>query len=159
MNVTIVCIGKLKEHFWTEATAEYAKRLSRFCTFSVEELKEERLPEHASLAQEQAVKEAEGKSILKRLKKDAYVIALDLKGRSMTSENFSEKLQMLGLEGKSEICFIIGGSLGLSSEVLQRADERISFSAMTFPHQLMRVILAEQIYRAFKSMGGETYHK
>ena len=159
MNITIVCIGKLKERFWTEAVEEYAKRLSRFCSFSVEELKEERLPDRASGAQEVNVKESEGKAILKRLKPDAYVIALDVLGKAVSSEAFSAKIEQLGLDGKSDIVFIIGGSLGLSPAVLARADERVSSSAMTFPHQLMRVILAEQIYRAFKIMKGETYHK
>jgi len=159
MNITVVCIGKLKERYWTEAVQEYGKRLSKYCTLSINELKEEKAPDNASPAEEAAVKEAEGKSILKRIKKDAYVIALEIKGKELTSEALSEKMESLGIEGKSELVFIIGGSLGLSEEVLARADFRLSFSKMTFPHQMIRVILLEQIYRSFKIMRNETYHK
>ena len=159
MNITILCIGKLKEPYWTQAMAEYEKRLSRYCTFTVEELKEERLAENPSDADRLAVKEGEGRSILKRLKAGDYVIALEIQGRELSSEQFTEKLETLGLEGKSSVTFVIGGSLGLSQEVLTKADFRLSFSKMTFPHQLMRVILAEQIYRCFKIMRNESYHK
>ena len=159
MNVEIVCVGKLKEKFWREAVEEYAKRLKRFCSFSVTALKEARLPANASPADEENVKNTEGRYILDALRDTACVIALDLRGKDYDSEQFSRLLQERMGEGTSHFTFVIGGSLGLSKEVLKRADYRISFSKMTFPHQLMRVILAEQIYRGFKIMRGEAYHK
>lgn len=159
MNITILCIGKLKERYWTEAVQEYSKRLGKYCTLTINELKEEKAPDNASAAEETAVKEAEGKSILKQIKKDAYVIALEIQGKELTSEALSEKIEALGVAGKSDLVFLIGGSLGLSDEVLARADFRLSFSKMTFPHQMMRVILLEQIYRSFKIIRNETYHK
>ena len=146
MNITILCVGKLKEKYWTEAAAEYRKRLSRYCTITVEELKEEN-------------PEAEGQNILKRLKKDTFVIALEIQGKALSSEELSSKLQELALEGKSDITFVIGGSDGLSEEVSRRSDLKLSFSRMTFPHQMIRIFLLEQIYRSFKIMKGETYHK
>lgn len=159
MNIQVVCVGKLKEAYWVDGIKEYSKRLSKYCKLTINELKEERLPDNASEAQEMAVKEAEGKTILKQLRKEAYVIALDVQGKGLSSEKLAEKIESLGIEGKHEIVFIIGGSLGLSFAVLQRADFRLSFSAMTFPHQMMRVILLEQIYRSFKLIKGEAYHK
>lgn len=159
MNINIICVGKLKEKYWTDAVSEYSKRLGRYCTINIKELKEDRLPDNASPAEEQNVKINEGRSILKAVGSDAYVIALDVKGKELSSEALSEKIEKLGLEGRSNIDFIIGGSLGLSKEVLERADFRLSFSPMTFPHQMMRVILLEQVYRAFKIMRNETYHK
>jgi len=159
MNITILCIGKLKERYWTDAIQEYSKRLSKYCTLAINELKEEKAPDNPSNAEEIAVKDAEGKNLLKQIKKDAYVIALEVKGKELTSEALSEKIETLGIDGKSDIVFIIGGSIGLSDEVLTRADFRLSFSKMTFPHQMMRVILLEQIYRAFKIMRNEIYHK
>ncbi|WP_324825965.1 23S rRNA (pseudouridine(1915)-N(3))-methyltransferase RlmH [Sinanaerobacter sp. ZZT-01] len=159
MNVSIICIGKLKETYWTDAVKEYSKRLGKYCTLSINELKEERLPDHASVAQEIAVKQEEGKSLLKQIKANAFVIALEIQGKNLSSEDFAKKIEQLALEGKSEIAFIIGGSLGLSDEVLERADYGLSFSKMTFPHQMMRVILLEQIYRCFKINKNETYHK
>lgn len=159
MNIDIICIGKLKEKFWRDAVAEYAKRLGRFCSFSVIELKEARLPANASAADETAVKETEGRAVIEALKEHSYVIALDVQGRQYDSVRFAELLEDRMNMGTGRIVFIIGGSLGLSEEVLQRADLRLSFSKMTFPHQLMRVILAEQIYRCFKIIRNETYHK
>jgi len=146
MNITILCVGKLKEKYWTEASAEYRKRLSRYCTITVEELKEEN-------------PEAEGQNILKRLKKDTFVITLEIHGKALSSEELSSRLQELALEGKSDITFVIGGSDGLSEEVSRRSDLKLSFSRMTFPHQMIRIFLLEQIYRSFKIMKGETYHK
>ena len=146
MNITILCVGKLKEKYWSEAAAEYRKRLSRYCTITVEELKEEN-------------PEAEGQNILKRLKKDTFVITLEIQGKALSSEELSSKLQELALEGKSDITFVIGGSDGLSEEVSRRSDLKLSFSRMTFPHQMIRIFLLEQIYRSFKIMKGETYHK
>jgi len=126
---------------------------------TISELKEEKAPDNASAAEETAVKEAEGRSILKQIKKEAYVIALEIQGRELTSEALSEKIESLGVSGKSDLVFVIGGSIGLSDEVLARADFRLSFSKMTFPHQMMRAVLLEQIYRSFKIMRNETYHK
>lgn len=159
MNIKVICIGKLKEDYWRAAVAEYSKRLSRYCTLQIDELKEERLPDNASEAQEEKVKEAEGSAILRHIKQGAYAIALDVRGKAMSSEELARKLEELPGQGKSDVVFLIGGSLGLSAEVLQRADLRLSFSAMTFPHQMMRVILLEQIYRGFKINKNETYHK
>lgn len=159
MNIEIICIGKLKEKYWQDAIKEYSKRLGRYCTLSVTELKEVKLPEGASLADEHRVIYLEGRNILKALKDDTYVIALDVKGKGLASEELASKIEKLGIQGSSRIAFIIGGSLGLSKEVLDAADFKLSFSAMTFPHQMMRVILLEQIYRAFKIIKNESYHK
>ena len=163
MNFDIICIGKLKEKYWTEAAAEYAKRLGRFCKLNIWELPESRLADNASPAQEEAVKEAEGKAILAKAealgRQQAYVFALDPRGKELRSEDFAEKLAQIVLNGKSRIVFVIGGSLGLSDEVRKAADSLLSFSSMTFPHQLFRVMLLEQIYRACKINAGEKYHK
>ena len=149
MNIDIVCIGKLKEKYWQDAAAEYIKRLSRFCKLSVTELPESRSDS----------KEEESRDILAHVPKGSYVIALDVGGKSLSSENFAKKISDLGLEGRSDICFVIGGSNGFDDSVRKAADFRLSFSAFTFPHQLMRVILLEQIYRAFKINNNEKYHK
>jgi 23S rRNA (pseudouridine1915-N3)-methyltransferase len=159
MNITVVCIGKLKERYWTDAVGEYGKRLGKYCALTVNELKEERTPENAGLAEEAAVIEAEGRNILRQIKKDAYVVALEIHGRQLDSTELSDKIKELGIMGKSDVAFVIGGSLGLSEAVLSRADFRLSFSKMTFPHQMMRMILLEQLYRSFKIMRNETYHK
>lgn len=159
MKITIVCVGNLKEKYWTEAIKEYSKRLSKYCLFTICETKEQKAPENASEAENTAIKETEGKGLLKHIKKEAYVIALEIKGKELTSEALAEKIETLAINGKSEIIFIIGGSIGLSEEVLARADFSMSFSRMTFPHQLMRVILAEQIYRSFRIIKNEPYHK
>ena len=152
VNINIICVGKLKEKYWTDAAAEYVKRLSRYCRIRIVELKEERLPDNASASEEEYVKTAEGRSILKSLSADSYVIALD-------GKQLSQKIESLTLGGCSTVDLIIGGSLGLSDEVRKRADFKLSFSSMTFPHQMMRVILLEQIYRAFKISRREPYHK
>jgi 23S rRNA (pseudouridine1915-N3)-methyltransferase len=159
LKINIVCVGKLKEKYWIEAVAEYAKRLSSYCTLSLEEVKEERLPENASKANEEEVLVEEGKRILKHIKSQSYVIALEIKGEKISSEGLAEKLYDLGLQGKSDVTFIIGGSLGLSREVLEKADFRLSFSKMTFAHQMMRLILLEQLYRSYKIIKNEPYHK
>lgn len=159
MKISIICVGKLKEKYWRDATSEYCKRLTKYCTLEINEIKEEKAPENLSKAEESMVKEVEGKNILKQIKKDAYVIVLEIKGIDLTSEELSDKINGLALGGKSEIAFVIGGSLGLSEEVLTRADYKLSFSRMTFPHQMMRVILLEQIYRGFKILKNEPYHK
>lgn len=159
MNITILCIGKLKERYWMDAIQEYSKRLGKYSSLTINELKEEKAPDNASAAEEAAVKEAEGKNLLKQIKKEAYVIALEIQGKELTSEALAEKIEALGVAGKSDLVFVIGGSIGLSEEVLTRADYRLSFSRMTFPHQMMRVILLEQIYRSFKIIRNEVYHK
>ncbi len=159
MRIRIVCIGKLKERYWSEAVEEYSKRLSRYCELEIVQLKEARLPDKASLADEQNVIFEEGQSILKNIKEGSQVITLEIKGRELSSEGLSAYLGELQLEGKSDLTFVIGGSLGLSEQVSARADFKLSFSRMTFPHQMMRVILLEQIYRAFKILRNETYHK
>ena len=159
MNITIIAIGKLKEKYWKDAIAEYSKRLGAYCNLEIVELKESLLRTNPSAADEEAVKVAEGRSILERIKKSDYVITLEIKGKGLSSEQLADKIQQLGVDGRSDIVFVIGGSLGLSTEVSQRADFKLSFSAMTFPHQMMRVILLEQIYRAFKINRNEAYHK
>jgi 23S rRNA (pseudouridine1915-N3)-methyltransferase len=159
MNIQIICVGKIKEKYWNEALFEYGKRLGKYCTISIDEIREERLPENPSEAQMEAVKHEEGKRILGKLKGGTFAVALDIKGKAFSSEELAEKIEMLGLDGKSSMAFIIGGSLGLSTEVLDSSHLRLSFSKMTFPHQMMRVILLEQIYRAFKINRNETYHK
>lgn len=158
MNIKIICVGKLKERYWEAATAEYMKRLGAYCSVSVTEVKEERLPANASAADERRVIEAEGRSILARIAKGDYVIALDIKGRGLGSEEIAKHIKETAFT-HSTIDFIIGGSLGLSSEVISRADLRLSFGKITLPHQLARVVLLEQVYRAFKINAGETYHK
>ena len=159
MNISVICVGKLKEKYWTQAVAEYAKRLSGYCSLDIVELKEARLPDRAGPAEEQAVKEAEGAEILERLRDNMYVITLEVKGKELSSEKLAEKIDSLAVGGRSNIAFVIGGSLGLSEEVSKRSDFRLSFSQMTFPHQMMRVILLEQVYRSFKIIRHETYHK
>ena len=159
MRIRIVCIGKLKERYWSEAVEEYSKRLSRYCELEIVQLKEARLPDKASLADEQNVIFEEGQSILKNIKEGSQVITLEIKGKELSSEGLSAYLGELQLEGKSDLTFVIGGSLGLSEQVSARADFKLSFSRMTFPHQMMRVILLEQVYRAVKIRRNETYHK
>ena len=163
MNIDVICIGKLKEKYWTEAVKEYEKRLGRFGKVNIWELPESRLADNASPAQEESVKLAEGREILAKIevlgRQQTYVFALDPRGKTLSSEGFAEKLAWIGLNGKSRVAFIIGGSLGLSDEVRKSADDLLSFSSMTFPHQLFRVMLLEQVYRAFKINAGEKYHK
>ena len=159
MNISIICVGKLKEKYWRGAVSEYSKRLKRFCNLEIIELKETRLPDKAGAAEEEAVKESEGTDILKKIKDNMYVIALEVQGKKLSSEKLAEKMDRLALDGHSNIAFVIGGSLGLSKAVSSRADYSLSFSDMTFPHQMMRVILLEQIYRSFKINHNETYHK
>lgn len=149
MNIKILCIGKLKEKYWTGAVAEYSKRLSSYCKLEIAELKEN--------PQDDIVKE--GESLLSKINKDDYVITLEIKGKALTSEEFSKKIEDLGIQGKSSIVFVIGGSEGLSQQVMDRSNFAISFSKMTFPHQMIRVFLLEQIYRGFKIMKHEPYHK
>lgn len=159
MNIRIIAVGKLKEKYWRDAVAEYAKRLGAYCSLEIIEVRESQLRANSSAADEEAVKTAEGEDILRHISKGDYVITLEIKGKGLTSEQLAEKIAGLVLEGKSTIDFVIGGSLGLSADVSRRADFKLSFSAMTFPHQMMRVVLLEQIYRSFKINRNETYHK
>ena len=159
MKIKIVCVGKLKEKYLKAAIDEYTKRLSRFCTLQIIELSDEKIPDNASLAEEEKVIESVGEKILKNILTSDYVISLCVEGKDFSSEEFAQKLSDIALSGKSTICFVIGGSLGLSKSVKSRSDFRLSFSKMTFPHQLMRVFLTEQIYRAFKINANEKYHK
>ena len=159
MNISVICVGKLKERYWSDAVAEYSKRLKSYCSLDIVELKESRLPDKAGPAEELAVKEAEGIEILKKIKDNMYVITLEVKGKMLSSEKLAAKIENLGIDGVSNIAFVIGGSLGLSEAVSRRADFKLSFSEMTFPHQMMRVVLLEQIYRSFKIIKNETYHK
>ena len=159
MKITIICVGKIKEKFYTQAIDEYSKRLSRYCKLEIIELADEKTPDNASEQVNLNIKAKEGDRILTAIKDDAYVIALAIEGKMLDSVELSEKVDKLGISGKSNITFVIGGSLGLSDEVLKRADYKLSFSKMTFPHQLMRLILLEQVYRAFRINNNEPYHK
>ena len=154
-----MCIGKIKEKFYREAVCEFEKRLSRYCRLEIIEVLDEKTPDHAGSLMEKQIKEKEASRLLKYLNQDAYVIALAIEGKQLNSVELSEKLENLGTSGVSHIIFLIGGSLGLSDGILSDADFALSFSKMTFPHQLMRVILLEQIYRAYRIMNGEPYHK
>lgn len=159
MRITVVCVGKIKEKYFTAAIEEYAKRLGRYCRLEIVEVADEKTPDGASDAMNRQIIEKEGRRILEKIQEDAYVIALAIEGKQPDSVELSEKLEKLGIRGISHIVFAIGGSLGLSREVMKRADEALSFSRMTFPHQLMRVILLEQVYRAYRIMNHEPYHK
>lgn len=159
MKITILAVGKIKEKFFREAIVEYEKRLSRYCKLEIVEVADEKTPDHASETEEEQIKEKEAKRILEKINPDTYVITLEILGEKMNSVTFSEMIQKLGVQGRSQIVFVIGGSLGLHESVSRRADRKVSFSPMTFPHQLMRVILCEQIYRGFRIMNHEPYHK
>ncbi len=159
MKITLICVGKLKEKYLAQGIEEYAKRLSRYCSLEIIELADEKTPDNAAEAISVGIKKKEGDRILKAIRDDAYCIALAIEGSMLDSEELAQKIDKLGVKGTSHICFIIGGSLGLSDEVLKRADYKLSFSKMTFPHQLMRMILLEQIYRAYRIINNEPYHK
>lgn len=159
MKITLVTVGKIKETFYTDAISEYTKRLSRYCKLDIIQLPDEKTPDHAGEVLERQIKDKEGERILASIKDGAYVIALAIEGDMLDSVKLSEKIDSLGVGGISQIVFVIGGSLGLSDAVLKRADYKLSFSRMTFPHQLMRVILLEQIYRSYRIIYGEPYHK
>ena len=159
MNITVIAVGKVKESFYREALAEYQKRLSRYCHLEIVEVADEPAPENVSPAQADSIKGKEAQRILKRLPDNSFVITLEITGKKYDSEGFANKLEDLALAGNSRLVFVIGGSLGLHPSVSARADLKISFSDMTFPHQLIRVILTEQVYRAFRIINGEPYHK
>lgn len=158
-TVNIICIGKIKEKYWTDAIAEYRKRLSAFCKFNVIELDEEKAQGNPNTSQIGSILSAEGKRILSKLSNNSYVIAMCIEGKQLSSPELADRLADVALSGKSNVDFIIGGSWGLSDEVKARADFKLSISKMTFPHQMARVILAEQIYRAFEIQSNGKYHK
>ena len=155
MNITVLAVGKLKEKYWQDAIREYSKRLGKYCRFQIVEVKESLLRANPSKADEIA----EGRDILSKIKPSDHVVTLEIKGRPLSSPQLAQHIEDMTVRGKSSIVFVIGGSLGLSDEVSRRADFKLSFSAMTFPHQMMRVILLEQIYRSFKIIKNEAYHK
>ncbi len=159
MKITLITVGRIKEKYFREAIAEYHKRLSRYCKLEILETADEKIPEDASKIQKEAIRNKEGKRILKLIRDDAYVITLEISGSMPDSIELAGKIEKLGIGGISHVIFIIGGSIGLSEEVRSRSDYALSFSRMTFPHQLMRVILLEQIYRSFRIIHGEPYHK
>ena len=159
MKITVITVGKIKEKYLEDAIAEYSKRLSRYCKLEIIQVADEKTPDRASEVVETQIKDKEGERILSHIKDTAYVVALAIEGKMISSEELAELIDGLGVRGESHIQFVIGGSLGLSKKVLERADYKLSFSRMTFPHQLMRVILLEQIYRSYRIVNGEPYHK
>lgn len=159
MKVTIAAVGKLKEKYLKEGIGEYSKRLSRFCDLQLVEVEDEQAPDTLSPAQEEQLKKKEAARLLAKLKEGTFLIVLDVRGEKKTSEAFAASLQNCFTSGRSNITFLIGGSLGLDPEILKKADLRLSLSDMTFPHQLTRLVLLEQLFRAFKIINGETYHK
>lgn len=159
MRITVISVGKIKEKFYTGAIEEYSKRLSKYCTLSLVEVADEKAPETLSEKEMVQIKDREGERILDKIKDAQYVITLEIRGKQLTSEELSDKLSSLGLEGNSDVVFVIGGSLGLSDLVMRRSNFALSFSKMTFPHQLMKVVLLEQVYRGFRILRNEPYHK
>ncbi len=159
MKITIIAVGKIKESYLKSAIAEYSKRLNKYCKLSIIEVVDEKTPDQASSTVEDQIRFKEGERILKSIKQDSFVIALAIDGNMLSSEQFAHKINNLGIQGTSHITLIIGGSIGLSPQVMKRCDFALSFSNMTFPHQLMRVILLEQIYRSYRIIQGEPYHK
>lgn len=159
MKITVLTVGKIKEKYLRDAIAEYTKRLSRYCKLETIEVADEKTPDNASENAEEMIRQKEAERLLKYIREDAYLITLEIGGKQLTSEEFSEKIEKLGIQGTSHITFVIGGSIGIGKAVLEKSDYALSFSKMTFPHQLMRVILLEQIYRGYRIMSGEPYHK
>ncbi|WP_366161672.1 23S rRNA (pseudouridine(1915)-N(3))-methyltransferase RlmH [Bacillus infantis] len=159
MNISIITVGKLKEKYLKQGIDEYLKRLSAYAKMDIIEVPDEKAPEELSDIEMIQVKQKEGERILAKIHPDAYVIALAIEGKMKSSEELADTIDKLATYGKSKIAFVIGGSLGLSQEVLQRSDEKLSFSKMTFPHQLMKLVLLEQVYRSFRINRGEPYHK
>lgn len=158
LTINIICIGKIKENYLKDAITEYSKRLSKYCKLEITELPDEKIPEKLNNKNAEIIKEKESNNIINHIKKDSYVICLDLKGQELSSENFSQYIDNLSLE-TSHITFIIGGSLGLTEKILSLSNYKICFSKMTFPHQLIRLFLLEQIFRSFKISNNETYHR
>ena len=158
LSINIICVGKIKEKYLKDATEEYTKRLSKYCKLNIIELTDEKIPDKLYTKLEQEIKTKECNNIINHIKKDSFIIALDLKGKEFTSEEFSKQLENISMEN-SHITFIIGGSLGLTENLLKICNLKICFSKMTFPHQLIRLFLLEQTFRAFKIQNGETYHR
>lgn len=158
LSINIICIGKIKEKYLKDAINEYSKRLTKYCKLNIIELPDEQIPDKLNINISNEIKNKECNNILNHLKKDTYMICLDLKGKEVSSEEFSKNIEKISMLS-SNITFIIGGSLGLNETILQKANQKICFSKMTFPHQLIRVFLLEQIFRAFKISNGETYHR
>ncbi|WP_072725381.1 23S rRNA (pseudouridine(1915)-N(3))-methyltransferase RlmH [Tepidibacter thalassicus] len=159
MNIDIVCVGKIKEKYLKLGIDEFKKRLSKYCKLNIIELSDEKAPENISDKEIAMIKDKEGKRILNSIRDSSFVITLEIEGKLLSSKELSKKISDLALRGNSHITFVIGGSLGLGDEVLRRSDFALSFSKMTFPHQLMRLILLEQVYRSFRIIKGEPYHK
>lgn len=159
MKITLITVGKIKEKYLKDAIAEYSKRLSKYCKLEIIEVADEKTPDNASGTVENTIRSKEAERILKYVKEDAYVITLEIQGKQLTSEELADKIDKLGVQGTSHIILIIGGSIGLGEEVLKKSNYALSFSKMTFPHQLMRVILLEQVYRSYRIISGEPYHK
>lgn len=159
MNITVVTVGKIKEKYLNMGIDEFSKRLKSYCKLNIIEVADEATPDNASEKEEDIIRKKEGEKIIGKLPKNSYIIALAIDGKQVSSEGLAEKIENLGIDGMSDISFIIGGSLGLDQEVLKLADYKLSFSKMTFPHQLMRLILLEQVYRAFRINTGAPYHK
>ncbi len=159
MRISLITVGKIKEKYLRDAIAEYSKRLSRYCKLEIIEVMDEKTPDHASQAVEKGIKDKEAERILKYIKEGSYIFSLEISGKQLTSEELADKINELGIQGESHLVFIIGGSLGLGEEILKKSKFALSFSKMTFPHQLMRVILLEQIYRSYRIINGEPYHK
>ena len=159
MKITILCVGKIKEKYFSDAIMEYSKRLRKYCKLDIIEVQDEMTPDGASEAENEAIKLKEAERILKNVKNDSYVITLEISGKELSSEQLADKIIDIGVKSYGSITFIIGGSLGLHGKVSEIADFKLSFSKMTFPHQLMRVILLEQIYRSYRISNNEPYHK
>ena len=158
VSINVICVGKLKEKYLKDAVLEYSKRLSKYCNLNIIEISDEKLPNKINNSIIDEIKEKECRKILNNIKKDSYIVSLDLKGKEYSSEEFSTKIQDITIKGFSSITFIIGGTLGITNEVLNKSNELICFSKMTFPHQLIRVFLLEQLFRGFKILNNETYH-
>ena len=158
LSINIVCIGKIKEKFFKDAISEYAKRLSKYCKLNILELPDEKIPDKINSSIENEIKSKECDNIIKHIKKDSYIICLDLNGKEFSSEQLSKNIENISMQS-SQITFIIGGSLGLNEKILNLSNQKICFSKMTFPHQLIRVFLLEQLFRSFKISNGETYHR
>ena len=159
MKITLLTVGKIKEKFLRDAIAEYSKRLSKYCKLEIIEVADEKTPDHASEVVEKSIRDKEGERLMRYIRDDDYVITLEIGGKMLDSVAFSRQLENLGVRGQIHICFVIGGSIGLGDALVKRSDYALSFSKMTFPHQLMRVILLEQIYRSYRIMTNQPYHK
>lgn len=159
MNITVISVGKIKEKYLVDGISEYSKRLSKYCKLELIEVPDEKAPEHLSFQDAVIVKKKEGDRILSKLKASTYLIILAIDGKQLSSEDLAKKMEQVMVEGESDVTFVIGGSLGLSDEVISRSDFKLSFSKMTFPHQLMKMILLEQVYRSWRIIKNEPYHK